>query len=97
MAHAHRRREPRDRPATGVGAGALGSSPASATAVSATFGPRRYSRPACWSRAVAVDPSPSSAMVSGAGISVSKGRRGWAVVTPEPRGYSKLSLWARIS
>ena len=60
------------------------------------LGPAR-SQLLCWSSGVAAEPSPSSATVSGAGCRVSKGCSGWAVVTPEPSGYSKLWLWARIS
>ena len=46
---------------------------------------------------MAVEPSPSWAMVMAFGWSWSNGVSGWPVVTPEAIGYSKLIEWAMIS
>ena len=53
--------------------------------------------PALRSSAIAVEPSPSSAMVMAFGCSWANGVSGGGVVTPSSSGYSKLIEWAMIS
>ena len=51
-------------------------------------GPAPHKSWASCSNATAAAPSPSSEIVSGVGCSWPKGFNGWAVTTPDPRGYS---------